>query len=326
MSAAASNVDNQKESYGLSAIWQQLETVRYTSRFTRFAQLFIETIKGVFLNPVSTLFSLISIGSALFVLGLFLLIFQNVGELTTSSVQQLSVSVYLKDRLIEGDIDALTKLIEERPGVAKVTFLSKTEALTLFSSALQEVDQSFLAGLEENPLPASLEIELQPEISRAALSQLVNELKDLPGILHVGYATEVFDRAREFVSFVKLSGGAVVLIMLLVTAFVIASTIRMMLLEREGELAIMRLVGATSFLIRFPCILEGALFGLIGGLAALLFLSLFFQGLLASTSSVVDIFPVLSNLQFLNFKGIAIVLLVGTGIGVLASYVAARRI
>ena len=51
-----------------------------------------------------------------------------------------------------------------------------------------------------------------------------------------------------------------------VAVVIIGVTIRLTLLQRAREIAIMRLVGATNWFIRGPFLLEGALKGLLGGL------------------------------------------------------------
>src|SRR5437764_772091 len=127
-----------------------------------------------------------------------------------------------------------------------------------------------LQELERNPLPASIELKLKPRFRDA---QHVNEVADrLRGFGFVDDVrfgrdwVEKLDRLRQVAAAVGLVVGAAFAV---VAIIIIGTTIRMAVLQRSREIAIMRLVGATDGFIRRPFLLQGAIKGLLGGLVAM---------------------------------------------------------
>jgi cell division transport system permease protein len=123
--------------------------------------------------------------------------------------------------------------------------------------------------LAVNPLPASLEIQLKDGFRDAAHTAAVAErLKGYGFIDDVRYGrewVEKLDRLRNIAGVVGLTIG---LAFAAVAVVIIGVTIRITVLQRAREIAIMRLVGATNGFIRGPFLLEGMLKGLLGGLVA----------------------------------------------------------
>ncbi|MEP6472413.1 MAG: FtsX-like permease family protein, partial [Gemmatimonadota bacterium] len=123
--------------------------------------------------------------------------------------------------------------------------------------------------LQTNPLPASLEIRLKPG-SRGAdqVAAVADRLKGYRFVEEVRYGrewVEKLDRLRNIFGFVGLVIG---LAFAVVAVVIIGVTIRITVLQRKREIAVMRLVGATNNFIRGPFILEGAIKGLLGGILA----------------------------------------------------------
>jgi cell division transport system permease protein len=314
------------ETYGLTAIWQDLEKVEYLSNKGQTKQLVSQAFKSIWLSPVSSLLSLLSIVATLFVLGLCLLIFQNLNTIVSDNAKHLSFSVYLSDRLDSQAQIELVEAIEQFQEVLAVEFWSKERALAEFSKDITSFE-GVLEGLkEQNPLPASLELKLKPELQPEYLESLAQRLKDLPGVVHIGYSQELLKQAGKFLEFVKLSAFAIVITLLLITAFVIASTIRLSLLQRKMELKIMRLVGATDRFIQIPCLMEGIVFGLGGAIVSILALWIFYSGLVISTKDLISYIPLLNEIYFLSFINVTLLILIGLVVGLLSSFVASRKI
>ena len=126
-----------------------------------------------------------------------------------------------------------------------------------------------LQELERNPLPASIEVKLKPRFRDAEhVNDVAERLRGFGFVDDVRFGrdwVEKLDRLRQIAAAVGLVVGAAFAV---VAIIIIGTTIRMAVLQRGREIAIMRLVGATNGFIRRPFLLQGAIKGMLGGLVA----------------------------------------------------------
>jgi len=124
--------------------------------------------------------------------------------------------------------------------------------------------------LERNPLPASIEVKLKPGFRDTDhVSAVAERLRGFGFVDDVRFGrdwVEKLDRLRGLAAAVGIVVGAAFAV---VAIIIIGTTIRMAVLQRSREIAIMRLVGATDGFIRRPFLLQGAIKGLLGGAVAI---------------------------------------------------------
>src|SRR5881628_2277608 len=193
--------------------------------------------------PLLSVLSVTTIAFSLFVLGLFGLVVINLQDALHGVEERVEVVAYLLPGApIEATAQAL-KDVEAFPEVQSATYVSEDDALARARAELVEL-RDVMQELERNPLPASIEVKLKP------------------GFRDTDHVAAVAERLRGF-GFVVGAAFAVVAIL------IIGTTIRMAVLQRSREIAIMRLVGATDGFIRRPFLLQGAIKGMLGGLAAI---------------------------------------------------------
>jgi cell division transport system permease protein len=78
----------------------------------------------------------------------------------------------------------------------------------------------------------------------------------------------VVTRLQELTRVMTDAGYVIEAMLALATLFIISNTIRLGVFARRREIQVMKLVGATDWLIRWPFLLEGIVLGLVGaGLA-----------------------------------------------------------
>lgn len=217
----------------------------------------------------------------LFFLSLFILISLNANLLILGLIKNSNLIVYLEDELKIEEIVELKKKIGRFREVAQVIYTSEEEALEKLKKDLGG-EKDILEGIEDNPLPASLEVKLrQEEIlfnwqeSRATL--LAGKIQGLKGVTEVDYGERVVKIFGEAIRIVKIIFTAIGLVLILGILVIMFSTIRLTLLSRENEIEIMKLVGATNWFIRWPFLIEGMLKILLGQGLALLFLFLLYK-------------------------------------------------
>jgi cell division transport system permease protein len=219
--------------------------------------------------PLLSALSVTTIAFSLFVIGLFGLVAVNLQRALQAVAERVEVVAYLLPGTpIEASTLAL-KDIEAFPEVASATYVTEEEALARASRELAEFRDLF-RELERNPLPASIEVRLGPGFRETEhVERVAERLRGFGFVEDVRYGhdwVEKLDRLRGIAAIVGLVvGGAFAVVAIII----IGTTIRMAVLQRGREIAIMRLVGATDGFIRRPFLLQGALKGTLGGLLAI---------------------------------------------------------
>jgi cell division transport system permease protein len=228
-----------------------------------------EAIRGFARAPILSLLSITTIAFALFVVGLVVLVGLNVRAALEEVGERVEIVMYLRRGT---PLEATTLAMEDIlafPEVADVAFVSEDEALRRARAEMREFTDVF-DDLTQNPLPASFEVRLHPEYRDARHAEAVAErLRGFRFSEDVRYGRDwiaKLDRLRSIAAAVSLLISAA---FAAASVIIIGTTIRLTVLQRSREIAIMRLVGATDGFIRFPFLLEGALKGVLGGLTAL---------------------------------------------------------
>ena len=219
--------------------------------------------------PLLSALSVTTIAFSLFVLGLFGLVVVNLQDALHSVEERVEIVAYvLPGTPIEAAAQAL-KDVEAFPEVQTATYVSEEEALTRARAELVEF-RDVLRELERNPLPASIEIKLKPGFRDAdhvaAVAERMSGFGFIDDVRFGRDWVERLDRLRQLAAAVGIVVGAAFAV---VAIIIIGTTIRMAVLQRGREIAIMRLVGATDGFIRRPFLLQGAIKGLLGGTVAL---------------------------------------------------------
>ncbi|HEU0054637.1 MAG TPA: permease-like cell division protein FtsX [Longimicrobium sp.] len=266
-------------------------------------------------SPLLTMLSVVAIGFALFVVGLFGLTAFNIAQAIRKVEARVEIVAYLGDATTEAQRTLAEQEIGRVPGVAKVRYVSKVEALATARAEMDEFREVF-ADLEQNPLPASFEITLA-EDSRTpqAAQRVARRVQAYDFVEDVRYGREWLDKIYLLR---RIAGGAATVIggaFALVAAIIIATAVRIAVFARREEIAIMRLVGATDGFVQRPFILEGLITGLLGGALA--------AGLTYAAYSILS--ATMFRIEWVPGEWIFLVMVVGTVFGFLSSMVAVRR-
>ncbi|HOB35305.1 MAG: ABC transporter permease [Firmicutes bacterium] len=279
-----------------------------------------EAAQGVLRNGWMTVASVTVMVLTLLMLGIFVIINLNVMQITEEIKEQVELIVYLED---EADHQYLRQQILELPGIARLTYVSKEEALRRMQEELGEDIADALEG--RNPLPASFEIQVHdPE----TIGEVADAIEPMAGVESVDYGKKVVERLFEFTRILRLFSMGVIAVLAVMALFLIANTIKLTVFARRRQIGIMKFVGATDWFIRWPFILEGIFLGLLGALTAYLVLFYGYWYLYAKASawfyqnflSVKLATPALVGRELLK-----LLFALGAGIGALGSGISVRR-
>jgi cell division transport system permease protein len=290
-----------------------------------FRYAFDEAASSLWRGRRSSLLSTATIAIALFVLGAFLVVTSNLERLAEEWSGAAELSVYLVDDLAPSGRAAIERDLRAESAVADVVFVDKAAALARFTSTFPDLAQT-LVTLEENPLPASLDVRLRSSAAaQVAIDALVARLRATPGVSDVRYDRDWLTRLLRGVRLLRAIGFALGGALILAAALTIANVVRLALAARRDELEIMQLVGAPQSYVRGPFVMEGALHGGLGALVALAVLATVFflarPRLLAPLAAALN----LSSVRFLSFGVSLSIVLGGLLVGCLAGLVASRR-
>lgn len=224
-------------------------------------------LRGLRASPVTTSIAVLTIAAALVLAGGFGLLVTNMGDLLARFGAELHVVAYLEAGLGDDELRALAASVSTVEGVEDVKIVSKAEALDRFRESVGGA--ALLEGLADNPLPASLEVALQPrDRTPEGVAIVVGALSGLPGISELAHGQEWVEGYARFASLVRAGSLGLGLILAVAALMIVANTIRLAVYSREDESEILLLVGASRSFVRIPFLLEGALQGAIGGALA----------------------------------------------------------
>lgn len=228
-----------------------------------------EAIAGIRRAPVLTALSVMAIGLSVFSIGLFALTAHNIDVALSEVEGRVEVVAYLRDDASEELIEIARHEIESFPEVEAARYVSKVEALFEASRELTEFSDVY-SDLQVNPLPASLEISLRPDFRTPGdVEAVADRVAAYHFVEEARYGREWVDRIY---SLRRVAGGAAAILGLsfaVGAALLIGIAVRMSVLARSREIAIMQIVGATDGYVRRPFLVEGLIAGLAGGLLAL---------------------------------------------------------
>lgn len=224
-------------------------------------------LRGLRASPVTTSIAVLTIAAALVLAGGFGLLVTNMGDLLARFGAELHVVAYLEAGLRDDELRVLAASVSTVEGVEDVKIVSKAEALDRFRESVGGA--ALLEGLADNPLPASLEVALQPrDRTPEGVAIVVGALSGLPGISELAHGQEWVEGYARFASLVRAGSLGLGLILAVAALMIVANTIRLAVYSREDESEILLLVGASRSFVRIPFLLEGALQGAIGGALA----------------------------------------------------------
>lgn len=220
--------------------------------------------------PLLSALSITTIAFAIFVVGLFGLVALNLNRALRDVEERVEVVAYLMRGTPVEVVTVAIGDLQRFPEVADVTYVTEEQALGRAQKELVEL-QGVFDDLVSNPLPASLEVRLKVGFRDSEhVRDVAERLRGFRFVEDVRYGRDwvaKLDRIRDLAAIgVLVIGGAFAA----ASVVIIGTTIRMAVLQRSREIAIMRLVGATDGFVRRPFLLEGSLKGVLGGLGGLI--------------------------------------------------------
>ncbi len=279
-----------------------------------------EGFRSIFTHGLMSFASVCMIVACLLIMGSFSLVAVNASHMLEDLERDNEILAYVDDEFV--DPESLQSRLEAIPNVTSAAFISKAQAMSEFKEEHQEHSEVF-EDLPSNALRDRYQIHVD-DIER--MEETVEQIRSVSGIARVQAALEVAD---GFVMVRNVASAiAIILIVMLVviSVFIIANTIRLATFTRRDEIAIVKMCGANNWFIRWPFMIEGVILGLVGSLVAF-FVQWGIYGLLGRAMSKSGILSIIDTIPFGEMAGtvLLVFVLVGFVIGAGGSVLAIRK-
>ena len=231
---------------------------------------------------------------------------------------------YLKSSVTETDARSIQVQIEGIDGVKEAVYISADEALAAFKQRLKERGEPDLTGnLGVNPLPASYEIALDNPADTGRVAD------GLASISAASSFSRIIDGRALAESLVAITGALRIVGLIIVIGFslavlaVVVNAIRLAILARSDEIAIMRIVGASATWVRLPFILEGLAIGAAGAMITLFVFGILSASIGAVMLNLFRVLPVQTSAILAGQVSLSVIA-AGLGLGALGALLSLR--
>ncbi len=265
------------------------------------------------------------------IVALFLFAQANFVKILTRWGDNVQFAVFLEDAASQDQVSAVKAFLENSGRFKSVDFVSKEKAAETFRQQMGNNSPELLRDPEfGNPLPASFEARLLEGVdsksSYDVLVDLAGRVISLPGVNDVSYGQGWVENYASLLKVFATSSWILLSVLLAGSLLIVGNAIRAAVQGRRDEIEILELFGATSWYVRGPLIVEGALIGLFASILSIGLCFALFQWQQKIAEENLGFWGLAKEVGFLSGTQIAIVLLLGLGFGALGSYLSVRRI
>ena len=295
-------------------------------RYNVIGYLLSEGFHNVMKNKKSTGASLMIMCATMLIFGLFFLIGENVNHMMREIESEQGMQVFMYKDATEEQIQKLQEDIKSLDNVAKVTYISREEALNSYKEKWGE-NAKLLDTYQgdKNPLGASFVVTLT-DLEKA--EEVKTQIDGFENVKTIEVRDKTINALVNIANGVRIVSGVILVLLIIISTFIIANTIKLTVHARRKEISIMKYVGATNGFIRWPFIVEGIIIGIVAALLSILILGICYNLVIEkmAASSIVNTIS-LSLLSFKDIFGlvIAVYLLLGIGIGIVGSIISMRK-
>lgn len=229
---------------------------------------FRDSFRSIFRNFSLSLASISCITITLLVVSISMVLSYNVNNFTTEIERDVTIVVFLDSEVEEEEIKVIESKIKQMVEVESVDFKGKQEiAQEMMDSS--ETYTSIMAewNKEDNPLQDTYLVKVK-DIN--TIENVANSIKEIEGVSVVKYGEGMIEQLIVIFNTIKNVTIAIVVALIIVTAFLISNTIKITIGSRKREIEIMRLVGSSNINIKIPFMLEGLFLGIIGSIIPIL--------------------------------------------------------
>nr|WP_238400397.1 permease-like cell division protein FtsX [Legionella bononiensis] len=275
-------------------------------------------------KPLGTMMTVIVIAIALALPALFWVFTDNLGNLTIGWQRGGHISLYLKPSLSQAEQVKLLEKVRSTEGIGQATLKSSEDGLAELTQ--QEGMHDIMRYLPENPLPSVIEIVPALIIdSPAKLDLLSRQLKALPEVEQVKLDMEWISRLHAILGFAANLANALMALLALAVVLIIGNTLRLAIRNRQEEIQILKLIGATDAFILRPFLYSGIWYGMAGAICAVFLVNIFILSLGVVVNQLAIAYQMHYPLAGLSIRQILLLVIFAIILGWLGARLSVKR-
>ena len=225
-----------------------------------------DSIKSVFRNFSLSLASISCITITLIVVAISVVLSYNVSNFTEKKKKNVTMVVFLNNDINDSQIENIKEQIVgiKNVDIDTVEFIDKmsiADDMMSSSDVLKSVMSDYTR--ENSPIQDTFQLKV---VDIEDIDVTADKISNIDGVSLVKYGEEMVKKLIKAFDVVRKGCIYIVIALILVTAFLIANTIKITIFSRKREIEIMRLVGASNINIKIPFILEGLFLGILGSI------------------------------------------------------------
>lgn len=297
-------------------------------RLSTFTYCLKEGMKNIGRNIWFSLASTAIISACIFLFCMFFALVANVQYMVKNAETTVGITVFFDENMAEADILAIGKEIAARKEIKETKYISAEEAWETFQKEYFKDAEELAEGFaDDNPLAGSASYEIYLK-DIADQDVIVSYLNTITGIRKINYSNDTASGLSTFNKMLGLISAVIIAILLAVAVFLISNTISTAAAFRKDENKIMRLIGATNFMIRAPFVVEGIIIGFAGADIPLVSVYFLYR---SAVEYMIEKFHIISNIiEFIPIDTIfpymiAVAVALGVGIGFVGSFFTIRK-
>ena len=239
-------------------------------KYSIFGYLIGEGFRNFFKNKKSTAASLIIMCATMFIFGIFFLIGENVNYIIEQVQSDQAMQIFITPNATEEQEKEIEAKIREIRYVNTVDYVSQEQALNDMKSWLGE-DSSLLDPYsgEDNPFKASYVITLT-DLTKS--DEVQKQVESFENVAKVEIGSDTINKLVDIANGIRTATGVILVLLIFISIFIIANTIKLTVHARRKEISIMKYVGATNGFIRWPFMVEGIIIGIISAIISVVIL------------------------------------------------------
>ena len=217
-----------------------------------------EGMRNLYVNRLMSIASISVLFSCMVMIGVAFMITVNINMFIGNVEDQNVIMVFVDDNATQAETDELGSNLRGLSNVRDCKFVGKESGFAQLKDEMGDSSVLF-DGLDKNPLPDAYEVSLKD----------TDKFEDT-NVLHVRENRQLANQLAGLRNTVSYISVGMIALLLIVSLFIVANTIRITMDSRRLEINIMKSVGATRWFIRWPFMIEGMMLGVISGILALL--------------------------------------------------------
>ena len=259
--------------------------------------------------------------SCLVIMGSFVLLAMNLEHNLNALMAENEFLAYVDDSYTDEEGAQLGAQIGAIENVASYRYITREEALADYVGEVE--DDSLYADLPASVLRGRFSIQVT-DISQ--LPDTISQVRAVKGIAKISAALDVANGFVTLRNVTVVIALIMVVVLVVVSFFIISNAIKLATSGREGEIAIMKMVGATNAFVRWPFVVEGILLGLGSAILA----TLVQWGVYQLLMQAVNVYSHVQLINIIHFEDLVLPLMVCFGsigliVGVLGSLITIRK-